>query len=251
MTTTSLIPIPDLMKARNVLVIVPHPDDGELVAGGTISILTSLGAHVEYVLVSDGCRGGYDPSISEKELAAIRREEQTRAAKVIGVDHITWLNFQDTEVPPPEVVRRPLISLIREKKPDFVITIDPYLPYESHPDHRRSSMAALEACLFSPIPMVQPEDLAQGSGPWQVEGVSLALSPKPNTFIDIDASWEKKLEALKCHESQFPQQIWEAFFPIISAKCEEYGAVIGARRAEAFKTVTPTHLHVMPDTWKC
>jgi len=99
--------------------------------------------------------------------------------------------------------------------------------------------------------MVQPEDLAQGSGPWQVEGVSLALSPKPNTFIDIDASWEKKLEALKCHESQFPQQIWEAFFPIISAKCEEYGAAIGARRAEAFKTVTPTHLHVMPDTWKC
>ena len=156
MITKHLIPIPDLLEAKNVLTIVPHPDDAELIAAGTISILTSLGAHVEYVLASDGSRGGYDPSISEENLAATRRQEQTRAAKIIGVNDITWLGFKDTQVPHPEVVRSPLISIIREKKPDFILTTDPWLPYESHPDHRRTSMAAVEACLFSSIPMVQP-----------------------------------------------------------------------------------------------
>ncbi|HOV65870.1 MAG TPA: PIG-L family deacetylase [Bacillota bacterium] len=249
MITKHLIPIPDLLEAKNVLTIVPHPDDAELIAAGTISILTSLGAHVEYVLASDGSRGGYDPSISEENLAATRRQEQTRAARIIGVNDITWLGFKDTQVPHPEVVRGPLISIIREKKPDFILTTDPWLPYESHPDHRRTSMAAVEACLFSSIPMVQPEDLAKGLGPWQVQGIAMALSPRPNTFINIEASWEKKVEALKCHESQFPPKVWEVFYTVIAAKCKEYGASIGAQWAEAFKVVTPTHLHVMPDTW--
>ena len=245
------IPIPDLMNAQKVLVLVPHPDDAELVAGGTIAMLTTKGVHVEYVIASDGSRGGFDPTISEAEMAAVRRKEQAQAARILGVEHITWLGFQDTEAPAPNIVRKPIISLLRKIQPDFVITIDPWLPYEGHPDHRQTSMAAVEACLFSSLPMVQMEDLANGLTPWQVTGIALALSPKPNTFINVEDTWEKKIQSLKCHESQFPQEIWDTFYPIICLKSQEYGKAIGAEKAEAFKVLTAAHLHVMPDTWNC
>ncbi len=112
-------------------------------------------------------------------------------------------------------------------------------------------MAAVEACLFSSLPMVQMEDLANGLTPWQVTGIALALSPKPNTFINVEDTWEKKIQSLKCHESQFPQEIWDTFYPIICLKSQEYGKAIGAEKAEAFKVLTAAHLHVMPDTWNC
>ena len=152
-------------------------------------------------MVTDGAKGGLEPGFSEAQVAAIRRAEQEQAGKVLGVADIIWLGFQDTEVPKPETVREPLISLIREVQPDFVISLDPWLPYEAHPDHRRASMAAVEACLFAGLPMIQPEDMEHGLVPWQVTGIALALSLKPNTFIGIDATWEKKLEAIKCHRS--------------------------------------------------
>jgi LmbE family N-acetylglucosaminyl deacetylase len=244
------IPIPDLKQAQNVLVVSPHPDDAEIAAGGTIALLAEKGAKITYAMVTDGAKGGLEPGFSEAQVAAIRRAEQEQAGKVLGVADIIWLGFQDTEVPKPETVREPLISLIREVQPDFVISLDPWLPYEAHPDHRRASMAAVEACLFAGLPMIQPEDMEHGLVPWQVTGIALALSLKPNTFIGIDATWEKKLEAIKCHRSQFPGPTWDMFYPLILAKSREYGSNANARVGEAFKVLTTTHLHVMVDTWE-
>jgi LmbE family N-acetylglucosaminyl deacetylase len=244
------IPIPDLRQAKNLLVVSPHPDDAEIAAGGTIALLAEAGARITYAMVTDGSRGGLEPGVPEAQLAATRRAEQEQAAEVLGVDDIIWLGFEDTEVPGPEVVREPLISLIREIQPDFVISLDPWLPYEAHPDHRRTSMAAVEACLFAGLPMVQPEDLERGLIPRQVTGVALALSPKPNTFIGIDRTWEKKVQALRCHRSQFPSQVWEMFYPVILAKSQEYGNKANATVGEAFKVLTTAHLHVMVDTWE-
>ena len=122
-----------------------------------VATLAGQGAEVTYAMVTDGSMGGFDPGVSEEQVAAVRRNEQSEAAKTLGVQHIEWLGFQDTRVPLPEVVRQPLISLIRKVQPDFVISLDPWLPYEAHPDHRRSAMAVVEACLFAPLPMVQKD----------------------------------------------------------------------------------------------
>ncbi len=244
------IPVPEINEARNVLVVSPHPDDAELTAGGTIALLAEQGARIIYAMVTDGSRGGLSPNVSEAQVAATRRAEQLEAGEILGVANIMWLGFQDTQVPEPETVREPLISLIRKIQPDFVISLDPWLPYEAHPDHRRASMAAVEACLLAALPMVQPEDMALGLAPWQVTGIALALSVNPNTFIDIDSTWEKKVQALKCHKSQFPGHIWDMFYPLILAKSQEYGRQANARTAEAFKVFTTTHLHIMVDTWK-
>ncbi|HHW18294.1 MAG TPA: PIG-L family deacetylase [Firmicutes bacterium] len=250
MNIKDLVPIPELRRARNVLVIFPHPDDAELVAGGTVALLTGEGATVTYAPVTDGGMGCFDPRASREEISRLRRKEQAEAAGILGVSHIEWLGFEDGRVPEPETLRKSMVSLIRRVRPDFVITLDPWLPYEAHPDHRRTAMAAVEACLFASFPLAYPEDLDKGFLPWQVTGIALALSTYPNTFINIEKTWDKKIQAILCHRSQFPEEVWNTFFPYILAKSQEYGKEIGAKVAEVFKVLSPTHLHVMVDTWR-
>lgn len=247
-----LFSIPRLQEAQNVLVIFPHPDDAELVAGGTVRLLAEQGATVTYAAVTDGNMGTFDPSMARNETGAMRRKEQDAAAAILGVKEVVWLGFNDGFLPEVETVRQGMVKVIRRVRPDFVITLDPWLPYEGHPDHRKTGLAAVEACMYASFPLAYPEHMSDGLTPWGVTGIALGLSPKPNTYIGIDSTWEKKIRACLCHESQFPEPVWNALYlPYIQAKCSEWGqqAGEGIDMAESFKVLSPHHLHVMVDTW--
>jgi len=250
MQMKELLPTPELGEAKNVLVVFPHPDDAEIMAGGTVALLVQKGATVTYAPITDGEMGSFDPRATRNEIRDVRRKEQEEAAKTLGVQNIEWLGFQDGAVPEPEVVRKRVVSLIRAVKPDIVITLDPWMPYEAHPDHRRTAMGTVEACLYAPFPLAYPEDMEKGFMPWQVKGVAMALSTHPNTVVNIDSVWEKKVEALQCHKSQFPGEVWQLFYTALSIKSQEYGKEIGASFGEAFKVLSTTHLHVMVDAWR-
>lgn len=250
MSSTLQIPIPDLMSAKNLLVVFPHPDDAELMAAGTVAKLARAGTRVTYAAVTDGNLGCFDPIASREYIGQTRRREQEEAAKILGVERVVWLGFDDGEVPEPDKLRPAIVSVIREVKPDFVLTLDPWLPYEAHPDHRRTAMAVVEACLFAPFPLAYPDDLARGLSPWQVSAVAMGFSAHPNTFVGIDETWDAKIQALLCHKSQFPEEIWREYSPVIFMKSMEYGQKAGSRYAEAFKVLSPVHFHVMVDAWK-
>lgn len=251
MSFNSLIPVPRLREAKNVLVIYPHPDDAELVAGGTIALLTGEGASVTYAAVTEGDMGTFDPSLSREQIGAIRRKEQGEAAAVLGVASIEWLGFHDCFLPNIETLREPMVRVIRKVKPDFVITLDPWLPYEAHPDHRKTGMASVEAAIFAAFPLAYPEHAAEGLTPWQVGGIAMALSVHPNTFINVESTWERKISACLCHKSQFPPDVWNTLYlPYLTVKSAEWGRKVGASAAEAFKVLHPYHMHVMVDAWK-
>ncbi len=72
-------------EIERVLVVMAHPDDVDFSAAGTVALLTDAGVEVVYCLVTDGQAGGFDRSIPRTEMAAIRREEQTKAAAEVGV----------------------------------------------------------------------------------------------------------------------------------------------------------------------
>ncbi|MHB0886737.1 MAG: PIG-L deacetylase family protein, partial [Bacillota bacterium] len=148
MRAVDLIPIPDLDSAREVLCIQPHPDDLEIAAGGAIARLVRAGAHVTYVTVTDGGFGSPDPAMTRDKMAAIRRLEQQKAASELGVTDLVWLNYPDAMPLPGLELRRRLIELIQEKKPQAVLLPDPWLTYEAHPDHRGVGLAAAEAVIF-------------------------------------------------------------------------------------------------------
>ncbi|QXJ35587.1 PIG-L deacetylase family protein [Saccharolobus shibatae] len=82
-----------------VLIVAPHPDDETLCCGGTIQIFKEMGYEVNVVIITDGRYGSPDERLrGSMELVEIRRQEALRANKILGVDNVTFLNFEDSKV---------------------------------------------------------------------------------------------------------------------------------------------------------
>ncbi|MGA1053150.1 MAG: PIG-L deacetylase family protein, partial [Ilumatobacteraceae bacterium] len=92
-----MLPAEEIERA---LVVTAHPDDVDFGAAGTVANLTDAGVVVTYCLVTDGQAGGFDQSIPRHRMAAIRREEQTKAAAEVGVSDLVFLGHMDGEVQP-------------------------------------------------------------------------------------------------------------------------------------------------------
>ncbi len=84
---------------ERVLVVMAHPDDVDFGAAGTVATWTEQGVDVVYCIVTDGEAGGSDRSVDRADMAALRREEQTAAAKVLGVTELHFLGHPDGRLP--------------------------------------------------------------------------------------------------------------------------------------------------------
>src|SRR6476620_3332538 len=166
----------ELHEVGRALVITAHPDDVDFGAAGTVANLTDRGVEVTYCLVTDGDAGGFDDTIPRPEMAMMRREEQTRAAKEVGVEELMFLGFADGRVQPDLQLRAALSRAIRIARPQVVITQSPHLDltriYGSHPDHVATGQAAIAAVYpDARNPFAHPELLTEGLEPWAVEEV--------------------------------------------------------------------------------
>ncbi|MCS7145721.1 MAG: PIG-L family deacetylase [Nitrososphaerota archaeon] len=227
---------------RTALSIQPHPDDTEIAAGGTVAKLASRGVKVVYVTVTDGGAGTMDPSMPWEELVRIRKREQEEAAKTLGVSELVWLNFRDSELRPTLELRNRLITVIRRYKPDVILTVDPWLPYEAHPDHIAVGLAASEAFFFSNLAGVNRSDLEMGLEPHTTRYIAYYWTRTPNHYVDISDLIEVKRRAMSMHKSQFTEEIVE----LLVRYSELLGLRVGYKYAEAFKILNPLALHVNP-----
>lgn len=252
MDLTKFLPLPGLLDAKSILCIMPHPDDNEIGAGGTIARLTDNGAEVTYLGVTDGGAGTLDPTADRVSIARIRRGEQIAAAAILGVHDLMWLDYPDAAGLPVLELRQRIIAAIRQVKPEFVLTVDPWLPYEAHPDHRATGLAAAEAVMLAGFPKIFPDQLEAGLEPHAVTAIAFYATAAPNTFIDIDATWDRKLAALQKHTSQFGGAEWPMLSTYLDLKGQELATHNGGcTRAEAFKVLTSTYLHMCVDTSEC
>jgi LmbE family N-acetylglucosaminyl deacetylase len=198
------------LQVARVLVISAHPDDVDFGAAGTIAQWTEAGLQVSYCIVTNGDAGGSDRSVPRTEMAAIRQAEQTAAAKQVGVHDLHFLGYPDGRVEPTIGLRRDLARVIRLLRPDRVVCQSPDRNYQrtgaSHPDHRAVGSAALDAVYpDARNPFAFPELLAEEKlEPWTVREVWVAGSPVPTDYVDITATFGRKLAALRCHGSQLP-----------------------------------------------
>lgn len=193
---------------RRFLAIAAHPDDLDFGAAGTTATLTAAGDEVVYCLVTDGDAGGFDNTISRDEMGRIRRQEQTAAAAVVGVTELHFLGVPDGRVVADLELRRLLSRVIRQVRPDVVLSQSPVRNFDrmfaSHPDH----LAAGEATLAAVYPdsrneFAHPELLnVEGLEPHEVPEVWLMGGPDPDHFVDISETIDQKVQALLCHESQ-------------------------------------------------
>ena len=251
MELSDLLPIPELETCKKLLCIQPHPDDNEIGAGGTIAKLVKLGCDVTYLTVTDGSMGTLDTRIKRQDLIDLRQKEVQAAAQILGVAKHVFLGLVDGSYPNEQELAGRIAGVIREVEPDMVLTVDPFLPYEVHPDHRKVGMAAAQACVFSVFPYFHSYNVPEPAKQWNVQGIAFYNTAYPNTFINVDDTWALKIDSVAAHQSQFAGADLENFKLYFDFKSRQFAADLGFAHAEAFKVLTPLHLHANVDTIHC
>jgi LmbE family N-acetylglucosaminyl deacetylase len=197
-----------MTTVERVLAVEAHPDDVDFGAAGTIAQWTDAGIEVTYCIITDGDAGGFDHSVPRSEIGAIRRAEQTAAAKEVGVSDVRFLGYRDGRLEVSFELRRDIARVIREVRPQRVICQSPQrnmvrIP-SSHPDHLAAGEATL--CAIYPDarnPFAFPE-LADLEA-WSVAETWVQGMERVNRYVDITDTFDRKMAALHAHASQHPE----------------------------------------------
>jgi LmbE family N-acetylglucosaminyl deacetylase len=173
-----------------VLAIGAHPDDIEICCGGTILKHVAAGHKVQLLVLTHGEKGNDG---EESSVTSTRQAEAKAGAAILGAELELW-DYRDTEVPDGyELVAR-IEQVVDAFQPDRV-----YIPFgnDTHQDHRATSNAAKSACR-------KVKQILEYEEP------SSYNSFTPNFWIDITPHIERKLKAIKAHESQGHKEILKA-----------------------------------------
>lgn len=215
------------------MVICAHPDDAEVQCAGTIASWVEEGIKVTYVILTKGDKGTQDPAMTGEELAGLRREEQKRAAEILGVEKVVFLEKEDGELEVTLENRKLLTRIIREYQPEVLVTHDPWMRYQLHPDHRACGTLALDAMISARDRLYFHEQVLQGLKPCRVRRVLLFSSDQPDFWVDIGKTLDMKIKALGEHQSQVIQ--WPKWEEWLRKRAENAGTSQGIKYAEPFK----------------
>jgi LmbE family N-acetylglucosaminyl deacetylase len=192
-------------KSKNILVVSAHADDMEFMCAGTVAKMISKG-HEAYLIIATNNEKGSFTIPKEILVERSREHEAKKAAEFLGIKDVVFFNYKDGELGdvPVNVLREKIMKYARKIKADVLMTWDPFAPFESHPDHRQVSIAALEAGRFAHFPLFHPEHKEQGILPHYVwEYYFFAKHPVHiNKIVDISGFIENKVTALLMHKSQ-------------------------------------------------
>jgi LmbE family N-acetylglucosaminyl deacetylase len=194
-------------KKKKILIILAHPDDPEFFMGATITRWVKMGHSVHYVLITKGDKGG-NKGDTPDELTKTRIIEQQAAAKVLGVESVTFMGYEDGYLEPTLELRKEIVKVIRQFRPDIVVGCDPnnYFPRPNvinHPDHRAAGKTVVDAVFPAAGNYLFYEDLLiDGYEPVSVKELWLSIPINPNLTLDVTGFWQKKIEALHQHKSQ-------------------------------------------------
>ena len=190
------------------LVVGAHPDDVDFGAGGLIAAWTAAGCEVTVVCVTDGDSGGFDADVPRADVPGIRRDEQRAAAKELGVTDVRFLGRPDGWVVVDRDLRLALARVIREVRPQAVVTHSPDRHYAFvflyHPDHLATGAAVLAAVYPDARNAFAFPAADLDLPPWEVPAVWLFGGPTDNTAVDVTDVFEAKVRACSAHGSQTP-----------------------------------------------
>jgi len=135
---------------KTILAVLAHPDDESFGLGGTLALYARKGYYTYLICATRGEAGTVDPEHLNgfKDTAELRTQELDRAAKILGLKEVFFLDYRDSGMPGTEENKHPdaqinrsidevagrVVRYIRELKPDVVLTFDPIGGYK-HPDH--------------------------------------------------------------------------------------------------------------------
>jgi LmbE family N-acetylglucosaminyl deacetylase len=177
----------------------------------------------------------------------IREREQKAAADIIGVQEVVFLGEPDGLLQATLELRRKLVREIRRLQPEVVVCWDPTVVWINdrminHPDHRAAALAALDAVFpAAGQPLVFEELAEEGLAPYKPQKLYVVSWDKADLYQDIEKTIDKKIMALKAHQSQFKGWDPEGFVRQMDGK---RGRERGMKYAEAFKVIALHELSV-------
>jgi LmbE family N-acetylglucosaminyl deacetylase len=225
-----------VLAARRVLALGAHPDDVELQAGGSLAAWAAQGAAVELACFTAGEKGSPDPETDPAELGRVRRAEATAAARALGASvPVHFLGVVDGELEVTMALRLAVARLVRTARPDVVLGHDPWRRWLLHPDHRAAGLLTVDGVVAARDPLYAPQLGAEGLAAHRPHTVLLFGTEAPDELVDVTATMDAKLAALRAHASQLPDpadterrvRTWNAAI----------GAGAGLLYAEAFHTL--------------
>ena len=197
-----------------IMTIMAHPDDSEVWAGGTLAKYRMLG-HDGHIVVMTYGKGD------------LRGGEAEEGARRLGCT-IDLLGFPDTGLRDTDEAADKLVAALEREEPQILVL---HNPDDTHPDHEASTRVARRAIIRwyagSHRPAVVPSVFAANS----YKGMGLSGPLVLDTFVDIAEVWDKKVEALKAHKSQGP----ENWIPRLTWSHQSMGLRPGYAYAEGFR----------------
>jgi len=206
---------------QKILVVMAHPDDAEIYAGGTIARLVADGKEVRIVKVTRGNKGSRQEQITEAALANLRTDEDAKAMAALGIKpgNSVFLDLSDGEVDNSLTTIGKIAEQIRLFKPELIITHNPEDPiitfdaenhWMNHRDHRNTGQSTLDAAypysrdiLFFPEHFANPDVTSHTT----VEFLLVDYYNHPETvYIEMTEQEQTRTNAIAAHYSQYNQE---------------------------------------------
>lgn len=253
MNIPSILGLPDVLSVKKVIAVQPHPDDNEVNIAGTLLQLHRNGCEIVFVTVTDGRAGAWGNVQDTDKIVKVREAERLEAGKLLGVQKHITLDFPDGGDYTVAEVTAQLVAIFREEKPDLVFSVDPWMPYEAHPDHVKVGQAVSQAVLFANNAILHP---VVGAAPFQVPQIAFYATSYPNRFVEFtEEDFHLKLNAILTHRSQFDNDMWtfiQQYFAIAAKEAYQVvhksDSVPSEGYAEPLKVLAHLQLHSLPNT---
>lgn len=222
-----------ILESQNTLVIVAHPDDETLGAGGTIRRLVDGGTRVDLLVVSDGSSAQFGDDMEARDR---RNTHLGNACEILGFERCIVLDFPDMQLDtvPHIELNRAIGKIVSEKDYDTILT---HHPGDVNKDHEQVFNSVMVAA--RPIPGTSVQNIAtffvNSSTEW---GAPLANGVfLPNLFVDIDSTIDHKVKALAAYEDEIRDWPHPRSVKAIRARAQTVGSEVGVGHAEAFQLI--------------
>lgn len=216
-----------------------HPDDVEILCGGTLCLCAAKGQSTAVIDLTQGEMGS-------QGTPELRAKEAAEASRIMGLTHRENLRLSDGSLNVNDHSQlKSIVEVLRKYRPELVLA-----PFEldRHPDHRAASELISNAVFFAGASKFYPE-FGPTHKPRQLLYYPFRTDPF-NThsgnylFVDISSVYSQKLKAMDCYQSQFIRQLDKSTVETlinselsrssICARDEYFGAAIGVKHAEVF-----------------
>ena len=232
---------------ERALAIVAHPDDMEFGSAAAVARWTDQGKQITYVMVSSGEAGidGMDPA----ECKVVREAEQIESARIVGVDTVEFLGFQDGVIEYGLPLRAAIAQTVRRYRPEIVLTGNFRETFFGNminqADHIAVGRAVLDGVRDAGNRWIFNDQLVDGLEPWGgARQIWAGGSAMARHGVDTTDTFDRGVASLAAHKAYIDGLGWENFDP--REFLEGFGRQLGQRMGTTFAA----GFEVYPLSWE-